>query len=104
RFLIIDVARGASGENLVRVIDLGDPLAPALDAPVIPIVDEWGAQYIVLGNDGATLFVLTNKDAPRKRIVAIDVKAPAPANWKTLVPESTDVIDSVAIIGGRFVV
>jgi prolyl oligopeptidase len=48
--------------------------------------------------------VLTNLDAPRKRVIAIDLAAPARANWKTIVPEAADMIDSVALIGGRLVV
>ncbi len=104
RFVVIYIDRGSSSENLLRYIDLGDPLAPKLDAPVVPLITEWDADYTFVGNDSATFYVLTNRGAPRKKLVAIDLANPAPANWKTLVPESKDVIESVEIIGGRFVV
>ena len=104
RYLIIYIARGSSSENMIRYVDLGDPANPKLDAPVRNLIDNWGAEHEVVGNDGTTLYLVTNLDAPRKRLVAVDTRSPAAANWKTLIPESADVIDSVDIIGGRFVV
>jgi prolyl oligopeptidase len=104
RYLVIHVSRGSSFENLLRFVDLQDPKAPKVDAPVQSLIDTWEAEYDVVGNDGSVFYVLTNEQAPRKRLVAIDANAPAKSNWKTLIPEGTDVIDSVEIIGGRFVV
>ncbi|PTX91287.1 prolyl oligopeptidase family serine peptidase [Opitutus sp. ER46] len=104
KYLIVTTSRGSAPENLLSYVDLGNPEAPTIDAKVVPIVTEWDAEYAVVGNRGSVLFVVTNLDAPRRRIIAIDTQAPARANWKTLVPEGEDTIDSVAIIGGRFVV
>ncbi|MDP3069594.1 MAG: prolyl oligopeptidase family serine peptidase [Opitutaceae bacterium] len=102
RYLVITINRGSSSENLLRYVDLGDPRRPRLDAPVQPLTTDWIGEHRVIGNDGATLYAVTNHQAPRKRIVAIDLAAPA--QWRTLVPESADVIDSVEIVGGKFVV
>ncbi|HEV8074113.1 MAG TPA: prolyl oligopeptidase family serine peptidase [Opitutaceae bacterium] len=104
RYAIISVERGDKDENLLRYIDLGDPHAPRLDAPVAPLVDTWDAQCSVVGNEGPVFFVLTNLEAPRWRIIAIDTRAPGRKNWKTVVPEGPDVIESAQVIGGRFVV
>jgi prolyl oligopeptidase len=104
RYLIVDISRGSSFENLVSYVDLGDPLNPQVDAPVRTLIGDWGAEYTVIGNDGPVFYVLTNLEAPRKRLVAIDTRAPAVANWKTLIAQGADVIQSVEIIGGRFVV
>ncbi len=104
RYAIIYISRGSSFENLIRFADLGDPKAPKIDAPVQPLIETWEAEYNVVGSDGTVFYVVTNLGAPRKKLVAIDTKAPAKANWKTLIPEGTDVIDSVDIIGGKFVV
>jgi prolyl oligopeptidase len=104
RYAIIHISRGSSFENLVSFVDLGHPLAPKIDAPVQPLIEQWEAEYDVIGSAGTVFYVVTNFEAPRKRLVAIDTKAPAKTNWKTLIPEGTDVIDSVDIIGGRFVV
>ena len=104
RYLVIYISRGSSFENLVRFVDLGDPLAPKLDAPVQSLIEQWDAEYNVIGSDGTVFYVLTNFGAPRKKLVAIDTRTPARVDWKTLIPEGPDVIDSVDIIGGRFVV
>ena len=104
RYAVITISRGSAAENLLSYVDLGDPLAPNLTAPVRALISDWGAEYNVIGNDGPVFYVATNLDAPRKRVVAIDVTKPARTNWKTLIPQTDDVIDSVEIIGGRFVV
>ncbi len=104
RYLVIAIARGSAPENLLRVVDLGDPLAPRLDAPVLSLVETWDAEYSVVGNDGPVLYVLTTAAAPRRRLIAIDLRRPEPAHWRTVIPEGPDVIDSVDAIGGRFVV
>lgn len=104
RFAFISVSRGSAPENQLSFIDLGNPREPRIDGRIVPVVTEWDAEYNVIGNAGPVLFVLTNKDAPRRRVIAIDTNAPDRANWKTLIPEGADTIDSVAVIGGRFVV
>ncbi len=104
RYLVITINRSSDPENWVRYVDLGSPQAPRVDAPVVGLIETWGAEYNVIGNDGSVFYVLTNRDAPRRKLIAIDTKSPAPAKWRTLIPEGTDVIDSVDIIGGRFVV
>jgi prolyl oligopeptidase len=104
RYLVVNIRRGSSSENLLRYVDLGDPMAPKLNAPVRPLIEEWGAEYEFVGNDLSTWYVLTTQGAPRKRLVAIDLAKPERANWRTIVPEGGDVIDAVEIIGGRFVV
>lgn len=53
---------------------------------------------------GDTLIMLTNSEAPRYRIVAVDLRRPQRANWKTIVPESEAVIDAARIAGNRLYV
>lgn len=103
RYLLIVLARGASPETLLSVLDLQDPEHPRFDGRVVPIVDRWAAEYEVVGNRGPTLYVLTNLDAPRKRVVAIDLRSPDRAHWRTVIPEGPDAIDAVSLVGGRFV-
>lgn len=53
---------------------------------------------------GDTLFLLTNADAPRYRVVAVDLDRPARSNWKTVVPESDAVIEFLSIADNRLFV
>lgn len=109
RYLVVYVTHGTDERNRVYVKDLGDPMAPNLDAPITPLLDDFDATYIVVdilpSESGAapTIYVRTNKDAPRGRIVAFPLDDPAPENWRTIVAEGDDVLQWASHIGGRLV-
>lgn len=103
-YLIIAIRRGSAGENQLRVIDLCEPTSPRIDNPATELIDTWDAEYRVIGNDGPVLFVQTTLGAPRRRIMAVDLQAPQRENWRTVVPETEDVIESSGIVGGRVIV
>jgi prolyl oligopeptidase len=46
----------------------------------------------VLDNDGSTLLLATNMDAPNRKIVKTDFSNPAPENWTDLIPETENVL------------
>ena len=100
RFLLISQWEGTRPENRVFVRDLSKP-----DGAIEPFLDRFDADYTVVGNDGERFYVLTDKDAPRRRVVAIDRSRPDPAHWTTLIPEASgrDVLASVHMVGNRFV-
>ena len=100
RWLLIYQSEGTNRENRVFVKDL-----TAKDGKIEPFLDRFDASYNLLGNDGATFYALTDKDAPRSRVVAIDRAKPDPTAWKAVIPEASnrDVLSSASMIGGRFV-
>jgi prolyl oligopeptidase len=100
RFLLLYQSEGTERENRIFVQDLSKP-----GSEIAPFLDAFDASYQVVGNDGATFYVLTDKDAARGRLVAIDLSAPAPASWKTVIAEgpNRDVLGSVTMLGQRFV-
>jgi len=49
------------------------------------------------------LYILTNYQAPRYRVVVTDPDNPTEDNWKELIPESEGTIDSLTIVGGKLV-
>ncbi|HWA86478.1 MAG TPA: hypothetical protein VG710_09670, partial [Opitutus sp.] len=104
RFLILAIAQPSLTQNALYYCDLGDPMHPAFGGPVVKLLDAFDANYRYVHNDGKTFFVETNANAPRGKIVAIDRQSPAPANWRTIVPESADNTDAANFFGGRFVV
>jgi len=53
---------------------------------------------------GRRLTVLTNWQAPNKRLVAIELHAPDRANWREVVPESALPITELAVRGGKIFV
>jgi len=100
RFVVINTTEGTATENRVFLKDLTKP-----NAPIEPFLDKFDAAYLVVGNDADRFYVLTDKDAPRSRLVAIDRKAPDASAWKTLIAEAPtrDVLASVRMAGSRFV-
>jgi prolyl oligopeptidase len=102
RFLVIHLQDGYETNGLhYRRLGGGDSL---LTAPVVPLLDGWDARYEFIGNVGDTFYVLTTKDAPRGRVVAIDLADPAPERWRTVVPEQAETLESVDLVGGRLLI
>lgn len=69
----------------------------------VRLIDTPDASYNFLDNDGTRLFFLTDLDAPRSRIIAIDLKQPEREHWQTIVPESEDAIQFANMIGGKLI-
>ncbi|MBU6378111.1 MAG: prolyl oligopeptidase family serine peptidase [Gammaproteobacteria bacterium] len=84
--------------NGVDLIDLRNPQVPAR-----PLFAAWDARYTLIGSEGDTLYVVTTKDAPRGRIIAVDARDPAPARWRELVAEDSLALDEASFVGGRII-
>src|SRR6185369_13181637 len=104
RYLFFFTNKGTSNKNELFVKDLGNPLAPKLDAPVRPLFPGHTASYEALGVVSGTLYLLTDREAPDKRIVAVPIEQPDAANWKTIVPESKNSVESARLIAGKLAV
>ncbi len=104
RYLFVFTNKGSSSKNELFVKDLGDPLAPKLDAPVRPLYPGHTAAYDPLGVVNGTLYLLTDRDAPNKKIVAVAIERPDAANWKTVVAESKNSIESARLVAGKLAV
>ncbi|MGH7701350.1 MAG: prolyl oligopeptidase family serine peptidase [Gemmatimonadales bacterium] len=103
RYLVLTVWLGTDRRNKVYYADLGAAGPPRLDAPVVRLLDAFDAAYAFIGNDGPVFYVLTDRDAPRKRVIAVDTRRPAPAEWREIVPQGADILESVQLINRRLV-
>jgi prolyl oligopeptidase len=103
RYLLVTTHKGADNNNQLFVADLGDPLRPDVRARIRPLVESQDAEFAPIGNDGTRLYLRSDKDAPRRHVIAIDLEDPQPSAWKVVVPERAEVIESVALVGGRIV-
>ncbi len=104
RFLIMLVNKGTEERDLLYFKDLGDPRAPNIDAPFQPIDDKFEAEFKVAGAIGSRLYLVTDLDAPRYKIVEVDLTNPTRDHWKVVVPESKDLLEDAAVVGGKLVV
>lgn len=98
RYLIILMSTGTDDAYEVAVKDLSDP-----DSEPQLIIEGFENDYSFFGADGRTLFAETNHNAPRGRIVAIDLDNPAEENWTEIVPQSENVLSDVSIVGGKII-
>jgi prolyl oligopeptidase len=102
RWLAITASAGTAPRNDVWVADLS---ASAADAPNLQVMqqDVDASTYPRPGRDGR-FYVLTNRDAPRGRIMVTEPADPAfPefASWQELIPEEPDaVLSDFAILDG----
>jgi prolyl oligopeptidase len=103
RYAVIHVWHGSASENRLYYLDLGDPANPVFDAEVRPIMDHGDASYLFVANLGERFLVLTDLDAPRRRVVAVDLHRPEPEHWESIIPEDASVLESVRLLGGRLV-
>ena len=77
--------------------------ALAGNSEIVELISELEAAFEFLGNDGPLFYFRTDLNAPRGRLVAIDVTRPQKENWATLIPESRDVLESVRIVHDQFI-
>jgi prolyl oligopeptidase len=98
RYLIINVNEGTDVKTRVYYKDLATK-----DSPVVKLLDDFDAAYTLIDNDGPVFWFQTDLGAPRGKIIAIDIRKPARANWKILVPEAAETLQSVSYINHMFV-
>lgn len=68
-----------------------------------PLFDKLDAQYGFINNDGPVFWFTTDRDAPRHKVVAVDIRHPE--SWKEIVPQSAESLNSAHVLNNdRFVV
>ena len=67
------------------------------------IAEGYDFEYGVIDNLGDQLIIQTNQDAPKWKLVMVDINSPAKENWKVIIPEKEEVLQSVSLIGGKMV-
>ena len=96
--LLITVWKGTDNRYQIVHQDLsGEDNAPEL------LIGGFENDYTFVGNVGNELFFRTNRDAPRNRLIAIDAKHPDQANWREVIPETENVLDSVSLVGEKII-
>jgi len=96
KYLIITAAESTSGNELYFK-DLTNP-----NSKIITIVDHFENDTYVLDNLGETLLLVTNFNAPNKRIVKVNTIAPTAENWIDVIPETENVLSPSKAGGSIF--
>lgn len=98
KYLIISVWLGTDSKNLVFYKNLEQP-----DSEVVELIGKFEASYGVIDNDGDTFWIQTDLDAPRGKVIAIDLNNPEPANWREIIPQTAETLESVGLLNNQFV-
>ncbi|MCL4125377.1 UNVERIFIED_CONTAM: hypothetical protein GTU68_051834 [Idotea baltica] len=94
-YLLISPRVSTSG-NKLYIKDLSKP-----NSPLVTILDHTDSDTYVIDNVGSKLFLVTNLNAPNKKIVTVDASNPSPENWVDFIPE-TEFVLSPSTGGGYF--
>jgi len=97
RFLVLSVYHGTDTRNRIYYRPIDDT------GPFVKLLDAADARYDFLGNIGSTFYFNTDLDAPRGRIIAIDIHNSSPDAWRTIIPQNDDIIDHAALLGNHLV-
>ncbi|QDU79298.1 Prolyl endopeptidase precursor [Polystyrenella longa] len=99
RYLILSAWKGTDPKARIFYKDLTvDNSAP------VALIDHFENEYGFLGNDGELFYFVTDKDAPRRRVIAIDLNKPEPENWREIIPEAEAKLDDVSLVNNLFVI
>jgi len=81
-FLVITAANATYGNELyIQNLTMNR-------APIIPVVTGFEKEQDVVYSSDGKLFIITNRDAPNRKLVVVDASNPAPENWRDLIPET----------------
>ncbi len=101
--LLVTISEGTERRTRVHVADLGGRPPDALIWR--PLLDEADAAWHPIDVADGELYLLTDRDATRGRVLAVELSRPAdPAGWREVVAEGEGAVEDVRLVGGRLLV
>jgi prolyl oligopeptidase len=97
-YLIVNVWQGTDPKNRIFFKDLQKS-----DAQVVELIPELEAAYSFIGNDGPLFWFRTDLNATRGRVIAIDTLNSDRKNWKEIIPQAKETLESVSLVGDHFI-
>ena len=87
KYLLVSASISTSGNKLF-IKDLSKK-----DSKLTPVINNYDSDTYLLDNKGDKLFLVTNLNAPNKKIVTVNANTPTPENWKDLIAETKNVLN-----------
>ncbi len=97
RFLFVYASEGTSG-NEIYFKDLSKG-----ETNFRTLIEGFDTEPNIIDNVDGQLLLMTNHNAPKYKLVLVDPENPKPENWKTIIPESENVLTSVQYVGGKLI-
>ena len=100
RWLIVTSSSGTDDRYEITLLDRENP-----DADPRVLIPGFENSWSYLGNQGDRFWFMTNEDAPRYKVVALDIGRPGdePRSRETVIAETDAKLDSVSMVGGKLV-
>lgn len=99
RYLVTYTSSGTGDSLGVAVRDLKNPDKP----PVVLSTTDNGSRMVMIGSEGSTFYMQTDKDAPKGKVIAIDINDPT--KLKEVIAQPIDFkIEEVVKVGNSLVV
>jgi prolyl oligopeptidase len=106
RYLVLHVSHGTDPRNRLFYADLGEDAEERTSVEGIAFLElltDFDAAYGLVASVDRTFYVLTDRDAPRSRLVAIDLDDPEPSRWRDVIAETEDSLERATLVGGRLI-
>ena len=97
KYLYLETMRGTDLRNGIYLRPMGS------DGDFLHLTEDGEAKFIYLGNTDATFYFMTDLDAPRGRIIAIDVEYPNRERWEEIIPQGDDALEEVCLVNQSFI-
>ena len=97
-YLIIPIFQGTDSKTRVYYKDLKNN-----NSGVVKLLDDFDAAYSFIGNQGSRFWFQTDLQASRGKIIEIDTAKPERANWKVLVPEGPEALQTATLVNHKFI-
>jgi len=99
-FLLITINDSCDPVNRLFYMPLTNQSLPVeSERKVIKLVDNFEALYEYITNEGSEFYFKSNLDAPRYRVIAIDINKPERGNWREVIPHhEQDVLNAVVCV------
>jgi prolyl oligopeptidase len=98
RYLVISAWKGTDDKYVVFYKDLDEPYGLPRQ-----LIGDFKNEYIFIGNDATRFYFRTDVDAPRKRVIAFDVRQPQRQHWQEIIPQAEETLVSTHIVANMLV-
>ena len=98
RYLIISVSKGTDPKNLVFYQDLEDE-----NATIKELVSDFIGNFSFVEYEGSLFWFRTDYNAPKGRLIGIDINQPEPENWQEIIPENEKTLEGISVLNHQFI-
>jgi prolyl oligopeptidase len=98
RYLIISVWQGTDPKNLVFYKDLENS-----NSEVRELISKFEANYSFIDNQDSIFWFRSDLNAPKGRVIAIDINHPQQEQWQEIIPQTEDTLQGVTVLNHQFI-